>query len=269
MDLYEFDDYKVFVRKWTESRPKRGRGEFRRMSEHLRISSVAVSQIFRGERDLSIEQALALAKFLVLGPDEQDFFILLVEKARAGTKDLRQYFERKIEGVRQERKDLSKRVKDKIVLDDVAKARFYSNWYYSAVRMASSVPGLQDYDGIAKRLGLPPELVGDVAAFLLEQGLCVRDAQGLRMGPSSTMLSADSPFINNHRRNWRLKALENLQRVGPDDLFYSGLVSLSEKDVARFKEKFMALIQEFVRGIQDSPSETLACLNLDWFELKK
>lgn len=269
MEVFEFDNYKKFVEKSFEMRPKKGRGEFRRLAEHLRVSSVAVSQIFRGDRDLSLEQALSTAQFLILDHEEQEFFLLLVEKARAGTKDLRQYFEKKIAQTRKTREALSQRVKEKISLSEVAKARFYSNWYYSGVRMASSVPGLNDVESIARKLDLPTTLVVEIAAFLVEQGLCVKDGDGLHMGPSSTMLSADSPFINNHRRNWRLKGLEHLNKIEPKDLFYSGVVSLSQADVSAFKERFMQLIAEFVKGVQASDSQTLACLNLDWFELRE
>lgn len=268
-DIYGFDDYRKFVQKSFVQKPKRGRGEYRRLAEQLRISSVAVSQIFRGDRDLSLEQALETAKFLLLDADEKAFFILLVEVSRAGTKDLRQFFKDQIDDIRKKRDTLAKRMKEKIVLDEATKARFYSNWFYSAVRMASSVPELNDFTRIAARLNLQPAQVAEIGHFLIEQGLCVRDGAGIRMGPSSTMLAADSPFINNHRRNWRLKGLEHLQSLGPQDLFYSGVVSCSEADLKNLRELFMQMITDFMKNVQESPSETIACLNLDWFELKR
>lgn len=268
MEVFKFNDYKIFTRKTLEGRPRRGRGQYRLLAEKLRLSSVAVSQIFRGSRDLSMEQALPTAEFLHLTPEETDYYILLVQYARAGTQSLKNYYDEKIKSVQAKRAVVTQRVKPKAELSEITKAIFYSNWQYSAIRIASSVPGLQSYEALAQRLGLESEDVAKIGNFLLENGLCVKHPDGITMGPSLTLLTPDSPFINNHRRNWRLKGLERLQKLGPSDLFYSGFVSLSKKDLKELKREFVDLIAKFIEKIEDSPSETLACLNLDWFEYR-
>ncbi len=196
-------------------------------------------------------------------------WLFTVQRSRAGSKKLQDFLDRKIEQSRKERETLVKRVKHESVLSEQAKAIFYSNWQYSAVRIASSIPGLRSVEPIAERLGLEPEDVAEIARFLLEHGLCKPDAEGFTMGPSSTMLSTDSPFINNHRRNWRLKGLDHLRKVGSADLFYSGLVSLSANDLRAMKQELVDVIARFTERVKDSPSESMACLNLDWFELRR
>jgi hypothetical protein len=124
---------------------------------------------------------------------------------------------------------LSKRNRTSVAVDVGAQALFYSNWTYSAVRIASSIPKHHSPEAIAELLKIERSEVVRIAEFLVSLGLCVRHPKGYDLGPSSTMLSADSPFINNHRRNWRLKGLENLHRIGEQDLFYSGLVSFGKR----------------------------------------
>jgi uncharacterized protein (TIGR02147 family) len=269
MTIFDFSNYKEFVQSTLAKRPKRGHGQYRKLAFSLRLSSVAVSQIIRGPRDFSPEQALEAAQFLLLNEEETEYFLLLVQRSRAGSKKLLKHLDRKISLAQQERKDLSKRVKQDSVLSEQAKAVFYSDWQYSAVRIASSIPALQSIEALADRFGLAPEDVAKTLRFLLENGLCKEENGGFAMGPSSTMLAADSPFINSHRRNWRIKGLDHLRKLGASDLFYSGLVSLSKKDLQEFRQEFVDLIARFVEKVKDSPSETLACLNMDWFELRR
>jgi uncharacterized protein (TIGR02147 family) len=270
MNIFEFHDYKEFVRKRIASFPRRGYGQYRKLSQALRLSSVAVSQIFKGDRDLSPEHALETAAFLLLDPEEADYFLALVQKARAGTPALRAHVERKLAQAREARATLAKRVEVSAELTDEARAVFYSNWQYSAVRIASSIPGLHGAEVIAKRLGLHVTEVIDVLRFLLKHGLCVMDKGQVKMGPASTFLPNDSPFINGHRRIWRLKSLEHLKLAeDPRNLYYTGLVSLSEEDAQTFRRECADFVAAFVKRVKDSPSETLACMNLDWFRLER
>ena len=75
-----------------------------------------------------------------------------------------------------------------------------------------------------------------------------------------------SPFVNSHRRNWRLKAIEKFPKPGEQDLFYSGPYSLSEKDYDWLRKELVKLISTVSARVGDSPPEKLACLNLDFFE---
>jgi uncharacterized protein (TIGR02147 family) len=267
VSVFEFSDYKVFVNALIASKPKGGRGLFRRLSQHLNCTSVLVSQIFKGPRDLNLEQALHCSDFLGLGPTEREFFMLLVQRSRAGTQDLKEYFQRKLDTLFQEHNQASRRVVEHRELTQVGKTVFYSNWYYSAVRILSSIDGYQEVEKIAERLSLDPQLVAKVVEFLVKENLCVRESGGIRMGPASTHLDARSQMINLHRKNWRIKSLEKLGLEKKEDLFFSSLVSLSEQDFEALRKHLLAEIANFSKRVEKSPSEKLACLNLDWFEI--
>lgn len=268
INIYEFSNYKVFVQKMLSERANRGRGEYGRLASFLRVSSVAISQIFRGERDLSVEQALATAKFLNLSHEEQDYFLLLVQFSRAGTKDLQLYYAGKIKSTQERRRELAARHEQKKKLSENVKAIFYSSWHYSAIRIASSVPGCHSVDQLAVRLQLNRAVVKEAVEFLVENDLCVSIPEGVTLGPTSTMLAPDSPFIHNHRRNLRLKGLEHLQKHTSEDLFYSGFVSLSRQDARLLRARLVDVVDQFIKTVKDSPAEEVACLNLDWFRLQ-
>lgn len=88
----------------------------------------------------------------------------------------------------------------------------------------------------------------------------------LNVGTTSLHLGAESPLISKHHLNWRLQAMEHFARRSIDDLHYSSVVSLSEKDVVAIKEKLVALVGEVKQVVRESKEERLQCFALDFLK---
>jgi len=267
MNIFEHLDYKEFFKKRVKSMPHNGRGQYKKLSEALNINSTVVSQIFKGTRDLSPDQALLASDFLGLDGLEKKYFLQLVLKSRAGTHKLKKYLESECEEIKQKALNLKERIIKHKEVNDEIKGVFYSNWSYSAIRLLTSIPDYQDLDSISEHLSLPKVKVKQILNFLTEYGLCVEDQKRYKIGPQHTHLANDSLFIDSHRRNWRLKGLEHLNTTNTDELFFSAPVTLSKEDKAALREKTIEFIKEFMQGIQKSDEEVLCCLNVDWFEV--
>lgn len=265
MSIYDYRDYKVFLRELIESFPKKGRGQARRLAEHLKVNSVVVSQILAGSRDFSSEQALPVAGFFGLDERATEYLVLLIQRARAGTKELENFYDRKIQTQRQANQDLKNRVVEHKELSDSDKGIFYSNWFYSGIRLLSSIEGFQSVDEIASYFGMSRAKVSEVVSFLTERGLCKEIKGKIHMGTTATYVDSTSKYVNSHRRNWRLKALERFTEPKESDLFYSSPYSLSEKDAEKIREELVKMISQISKKVGDSPAERLVCLNIDWF----
>ena len=61
--IYEFEDYKIYVKNVISEMPKKGRGQYKLLGEYLNVGSVVISQIFNSDKDLSNEQAFLTAEF--------------------------------------------------------------------------------------------------------------------------------------------------------------------------------------------------------------
>lgn len=269
MTIYEFSNYKEFVLKLLKKMPKGGHGQFRKMALYLNVNSVIISQIFKGERQLTSEQALDLAEFLGLSGLETEYFVLLVQLERAGTHRLKAHFKKQLHELQEKSKDIKNRVPSQNhKLSEESKALFYSNWYYSGVRLLSSIKGFETVDTIAEELQLSRSNVKRIVTFLVDHGLCVEERGKIKMGPRLTHLEATSPLIARHHTNWRLRAIQNLEPLGKDELFYSGPMALSIEDARWVRAQIVDLIQSVVTRARDSESERLACLNIDWFDFR-
>jgi len=267
-ELFEIDDYKLLVRQLLRQMPKNGYGQLRKIAAHLGVNSVIISQVFNGDRHLTQEQALDLAAYLGFTDLETQYFLLLVLIARAGHHRLKAHYKRQLESVREKSRDLKSRLPQDKTLDDNAKAQFYSEWYYSAVRLTSSIDGLDSIDAISDYLRLPRATVKRTAEFLLEHGLCRETNGKLGLGPSLTHLEASSPMASRSQTNWRLRALQNLEPARETELFYSAPMVLSHEDCAWVRARIVELISTVLERVKASDCERLACLNIDWFDFR-
>src|SRR3989344_5882150 len=131
MNIFEFDNYKKYINARIESMPKRGRGQYLKMANFLSVNSVIISQVFKGDRELSLEHACELCEFFGFTPLESRYFILLVEYERAGTHKLKKMLNEQLAEIAHKAQDLKHRLTQDAELTDEARATFYSNWYYS------------------------------------------------------------------------------------------------------------------------------------------
>ncbi len=265
MTIYEFDNYKKFIKKWIFLQPKAGRGLYRKMAMQVGVSTTLISQIFNGDKELQLELASDLADFIGLSESETQFFFLLVEYQRAGHMRLKKKIKTKIDQERERAQDLRAKLKKDVALPEVVRSVYYSHWLYTGIRNLSAVEDFRSLDAIAKHLQLPHEEVRRVIDFLVQHGLCVLESGKLSVGPQRTHLESDSPHVSRHHQNWRLQGFQKMLKQDEKNLFYTGPMSLSDADAAKIRQEIPQFIQRIQEIVHPSPSETVRCLNVDWF----
>lgn len=269
MTIFEYADYRLYVVERIKKLPKKGRGEFQRIAQTLGMHTSSISQIFKGLKGFTPEQGCRLAEHLGLNELESDYLLNLIEKERAGTKALQSRIEKRLQKIRELATQLVNRLPRDQVLSEENKALFYSNWFYSAIRLATDIEGLQTIEALAAHFSLQPALVNDVLQFLLGCGLCVEQDGLYKMGPKRTHLEATSPLVSRHHMNWRMKAVERSTKLElNEELQLSAPMVLSKKDALHVKALLMTQVEDVLKKAAPSPSETLYCLNIDWFKIK-
>ncbi len=265
--VYEFNDYKAFVRAWIDARPHQGRGEYRKIAGSLGLSTTLVSQIFNGERQLGLEHAMNLASFMGLRGAQVRFFLLLVSKARAASVVLREEFEQQISEAREARSAVGRRITNEKTLSPEVAARFYSSWIPAAIRNLAATGLYGDFDSLAERLRIETATVADTVEFLLSAGMLKKKSGKLVEGVSFSHVSNTSPFSEHHHRNWRIRSAEYLRTRAKGDLVYTAPMSLSVELAKQIRNQLLAIIEEVSDRVPKSKSETARCLLIDWTEL--
>lgn len=252
---------------WIENRPKKGRGEIRKIEAHLGIHSTFVSHILKGDKNFSEEQALHLSEYLCLEEIEIDYFLELVRFSRAGSYKLQSRIETNLKKLREEALKIKRIVGSSKTLSSEQAAIFYSEWYYSATRLLCDLPLVNTDLDIAKILKLEINMVQKILEFLIKNGLVSQVEDRLSLGPSKTHLDRDSELLPVMQKNWRIKGMEQRYQKQEETLFFTAPFTCSKKDQKKIRLKFLELIKDLNTRVENSPSEKLLCLNIDLFEV--
>jgi uncharacterized protein (TIGR02147 family) len=269
--IFDYRDYKKYLNV-ALSTGGATRGSRSRLASELRCQTAFISHVLNGNSHFSLEHAVVISRFLSHTPEESRYFILLVSLGRAGSKQLEDHFKIQIEEIQQKRTQIKERIIVDRALTPEAQMRYYSAWYYSAIHVATSVPEYQTRDTIARALGLAPNLVTECLDFLIEHGLVVIKQSRFIIGPVRMHLGSDSSMISRLHANWRLQALQALERPASQsnpDLHYSTVLTLSLDDAKRVKETLLRAIDETERIFRPSPEEVIYCVGMDWFRVSK
>jgi len=265
-NIFEYELYKNYVNERIKSMPHGGRGQFRLMAKKLNMHTTLISQIFNGDRHLNQEQACDLCQYWGLTSLETEFFFLLLQYNKASTINLQKILKDQLNSLRKRAEKLVNRLPQNKQLSETTQAIFYSNWFYSGIRLLSSIPGHRNVDTISDYFNLPKSLVGQTIEFLLANGLCVEKNGEIIIGPNRIHIPADSPFVTRHHQNWRVKGLEKIQKISEHELMFTAPMSLSTKDSVKVKKILLQMIDEISNLVKETNPEKVACLNIDWFD---
>ncbi len=266
--LFELQDYKAWIHQHIRRLPHGGRGELSRIGKYLGIHVSLVSQILRGDKDFTVEQAHTLTEYFGLNEIETQFFVLLVQINRAGTHTLKSFFLKRRDQLIQFSHELKNRLPIDRQLNHEESAQFYSSWLYSAVRVYTSLDQGKTSEEVQKQFHLSPKASSDVLNFLLQVGLCGKEKDRYIVGPQSTHVPFGSPFLKSHLSNWRIKSLESMNELKTEEMMYSSCLSLSESDFTLIREQLAEMIKSIQAKVKETRSEKIVVFNLDWCFLR-
>ncbi len=268
MKIYDFSDYKSFLNARIARLPKKGRGEVLRMAKHLQMHPTRMSHVLRGDVNLTSEQACELCSYLALSSLESEFFMALLQFEKAGSKSLKKMLLAQMDSIQTRAADFQNEVAQDHELTEADKIEFYSQWQYLAASLLPSLPEFQTLEAIAARLELSREKTRKLFDFLLRTGVCLEKDGRFQMGPKSIYLESDSPLIVHHHANWRLRALLRHEKMTDNELAFSSPVTIHSRDQKQIKQMIRDFLKAFLKVASESePTEKLACLNIDWFEV--
>ncbi len=266
MGIFEFNDYRLFLEQRLRNHQKKSHGVKSMLADFLDVNPTLVSQVLSGEKDLTLEQAKKVTDFLGLHKLEVDYFILLVQIERAGNNDLKSYFKEKKETLKKESLKLAKRLNQDKGLSDLERSIFYSSKVYSAIHLYTSVgPYGKNLDDIMKRFRLSKRRAMEIVSFLLSAGLINNNNGNYKMAAKSTHIEKGSPFLINHHTNWRISAIQKIEKITDEEMMYTGNFSLSKEDFLKVREELVQSLQKIIKTVQASPEEEVANLNIDLF----
>lgn len=264
MSVFTHADYLSTLRERLGSGDRGYQG---RMATAAQVHPSYFSRVLSGRVHLSSEQAFRLARFWGLNERERAYFELLVLLARSGDADYRASLERRAKVMRDEASELENRVEARTQETGEGNV-YYANWLYSALHMLLTVPELATSKALAKRLRLPVTEVELGLRQLAALELVREVADGKwAVTENNVLLGRSNWMARLQHSNWRIRALERLGRAVDGDVNYTGVHSLSARDLERLRRRLKDFFVEIDALVRPSKEETVAVFCADLFEL--
>ncbi|MCM2277663.1 MAG: TIGR02147 family protein [Oligoflexia bacterium] len=266
MSIFNFTDYKSFLKDLLK-----GKGEKRGFQGQLASAAgcqpAYLSQVLRSHVQLTPEHACNLAHFLGLDELESEYFLLLVDYSRAGTRRLRQRIQAQLDRKKREAENFANRLRDGALDSIEARSRYYSSWHWGAIHIITSIQASQTPEAISQRLNLPIEVVLETLRGLKTMGLVKSDNNRWQFTGGNLHIPKDSPLNGVNHQNWRLKAVQDSQNAESDGLHYTFCFTVTRSDYEKLKTMLLSFIDEQRKVIAPSACEDLVCFTYDLFRI--
>jgi uncharacterized protein (TIGR02147 family) len=270
VDIYDFLDYRAFLRAYYEAAKKTRAGfSYRLFSEQAGLKSPNfLKLVIDGERNLGPETVDKVAKALGLGSKEGQYFADLVNSSQAESAvDRSRAFER----VAASRRFRSARRIDALVLS------YLSHWYHPAIReLAARADFSEDPVWIAKMLVpcIRASEAKNSLSLLLELGLLTRAKNG-RLTRGEVTLTTEHEVKQmgaaNFHRQMMERAADSIQNIPREERDLAALtVCVSAETAAQVKQRIHAF-RESLADLCDADAEPARVhqLNIQWFPLSR
>lgn len=266
MNLFQFDDYKsVLTGKIKENQAERAYRSSLAAAAGCQLSFL--SQVLHSEVNLTPEHAVGLAVFWGFFGDEREYFMDLVNHARAGSKLLKRTIKEKLEALRAKQENLSQRYKKPRLTPDARETLYYSAWNWSAIHILLTIPRFQSAQAVSERLSLSLAEVENAFVSLESMGLIRRNGKSWVATQADIHLPKDSLLNSVHHANWRNRAVSDSQKRFDAGIHYTAIHSLSLTDFEQIKELFLQLIDRTRKIVTPSKEEEIINICLDCFRI--
>lgn len=268
MRVFEFSNYRFFLRSYIDHRPRNGRGEVTRLAQAAGVHPSLLSQILAQEKNLSLEQAQLIAEYIDLTINETEYFLFLVQFERAGTKKLKTYFSDKLKKLKSESVEMANTVRQDRQLTEEDKSIIYSHRIYLTIWLFTSIGDGKTLDEVAVQCEITREKATEILNFLVKTELCVIKNSKYTMGSQSIHIGRGSPHLYKHHANWRLKAIEASDSISAEELMYTAPMSMSKADAKKIRSRLADVIKEVTDIVYISEAEEVVYLGIDFFSVK-
>ncbi|MGE0525996.1 MAG: TIGR02147 family protein [Bdellovibrionales bacterium] len=264
-NLYSTVDYRDFLRREIGGRGERGL--LTRLADQAQCQRSHVSRVLSGKLHFTMDQAFRISRYLGLGDEESHYFMKLVEYARCGDLEYRQSLARELSRLKKEHENLAKRIKDPSLQEYKLQTTYYSQWFWSAVHIAVSIPELQKASALADRLKLPLALVESILRDLEKFNLVRHERGKWFIDSGSIHLPKDSPLNSIQHSNWRARAVQATQNPDDTGVHYTVVQSISRSDFEKIRQLVLKMIDDYAKIARPSKEEELVCFLCDFFRV--
>ncbi len=266
LSVFEFDDYRSYLKAAIANHGESW-GLIAKMAEAAECQRPYLSKVLSQEAQLTPAQGFGLTQFFSLDSEEAQYFLLMLESERAGTKKYRDHIQKKLMDARRDFEVRQKQQGRPALELSEGVVAYYSSWLSSALHILVSIPEFQTLKSISSRFQIPETTAEFYLKKLAQDGL-VKESKGKwEYAAGNRHLAKNSPYTTFHHSNWRGRAMIDAQAPHTDGVHFTVVQSLSLRDFAKLKQLVHTFLDDAGKIAAPSREEELICLALDFFKV--
>lgn len=238
LNVFDYLDYKEFTRKKIEFAPKT-RGEHRRIASAMRVHTSMITQVLRGNLHFTLDQGLLLAELFGLIDNEIEYFLLLIQYARAGSTKLQGLLHEKIIQLKNQQGEISKNVSSVSVMD--------LDWFSLIVLAAVENETESSIEGIVQKTKTDAHFVRVALEKLKNFGICSETNGRWKLNSTSPLKNKE--FRAQIQSQLHLLSLQKLPFLKAEDVSIGQITQMSQSDFNR-----VAQLTEEIKKITERAS---------------
>ncbi len=268
-DIFKCKTESSWIEKKLKS-VKKIRGYRSQMAQAADCQPAYLSQVLGGKVLFTMEQAEGLCEFWNFDDLQGEYWMNLVQLSRAGSPQLKARIQKRLQSIRDQffsRSESEMLIDNKRIFKENT-LKYYSHWIPTALHMLWMIPEYNNnIKASAQRLNISQTEVTGALNLLVELGLFEVKNQKYSVTSNHLHIASESIYSSLHHRNWRTQALQNPTKNKPNRLHFTSIYSLDEKTLKKLIENIREFLTECDKEITKAPETTIACLNLDLFEV--
>lgn len=271
--IFSANNYTEYLKGRIQALPKQGHGVRSQWAKAIDCQVAFVSHVLNDRYHLNLEQACALSQHLGHNELEHEYFLNLVSKARAGTKNLKNFFESRLSQIRlqveKSNSQIQNRMKIQNELSIEDQAIYYSSWIFSAVHIILTIPEFQtSAEVIAQHFNEQISSIRKVLEFLESRGLIEQKQGRMQVKNFYMFINRKSPLFSSQQVTWRQKAIQSIYQNKENHVHFSSVFSISKEDEEKIRKLLLQTIENSTEIIKPSKEEKLFSIGIDFFEVR-
>lgn len=267
-EIYRYSHYREFLNHCFPAKGE-GRGGRAKLAKLLGCQPGFVSIVLAEKSDFTPEHGMQIAEYLHLNMEEKNYFLLLLQKDRAGSVALRQHYETQIKAIQNQKKEVKSRIAVTHEISFEDQMRYYQSWFQTAVHMCTLVPRLRTPAAMSEYLYVPIETIKQTLETLLQLGVVTQKNGQFSSTQKRMHISEKNIALKTHHANWRHRALNALDFNNEEALHYSSVMSISKSAMTEIKQILLKAIESSEPVIKEAKDEGVFALTMDLFEVNR
>ena len=265
VSLFGESDYRVYIEKKLKT-DEFGRGSKAKLAEALGCQPSFISQVLKEKNSFSLEQGYKLNEFFKHSELEIDYFMTLLELGRAGSHELKTYYEDKRTELQKKAELVENRIKYN-ELSELDTLAYFSNWNHVLIRQLLNIPKYSSRKKIQEKLKIDEDELEKCINFLTEKKLILKNKDHFTIGPQKLHVKKGSPVAQFANSQARIQCLKRLDVKDKNAVNFGAQLTLSDKNFKNFKLKLSDLLAEFHKSLSDDKPEKMCSLIIDFMEV--